>query len=182
MITQITRQFYFSFQSMLQSKLYRFRRRSLWRYLLAVGLLSLAKPDLLGSFWPTLLALAAGLVTLGLSVIVLSSYWQRNRAPFVAEVTFRADQLLVRRTLDAPAEIQDWSWVRHFGETGRYFFLEVRPLPRQPLLLDKRGLTTDALSHHPARPFIDGLLLDKQKLAADEVDALRRWVASRPAA
>jgi hypothetical protein len=155
MVTQITQQFQVTFSSMLTGKLYFFRRRSLWRYLLAALLFSLAKPELVNSFWSTLLVLTVGFVGLGLLSVVLGSYTQRRQSFFEGIVTFQATGLEVRPANGATPETHDWHWVREFGEDSRRFFLVFRPFPRLVLLLDKRRLT------------------------AEEVDAFRTWVANR---
>ena len=155
MVTQITKPFHTTFSTLLAGKLYFFRRRSAWRYLLAALLFSLARPELVNGFWPTLLALAAGLVSLGLLVVVLSSYVQRRRPLFEAVVTFQASGLEVRPANGTRPETHDWHWVRDFGENNRRFFLVVRPFPRLVLLLDKHRLT------------------------AEEVATFRTWVAVR---
>ncbi|GAB3637368.1 hypothetical protein GCM10027422_29580 [Hymenobacter arcticus] len=146
MVSQIIRPFRTTFANLLAGKLYNFRRRSLWRYLLGALLLSLARPALVGSFWPTLLVLAAGLVGLGLLVVVLSSYALRHNQQFEAEVTFRADGVVVRPASGAPPETHDWQWVRQASETSRRFFLVVKPFPRLVLLLDKHRLTDEEVA------------------------------------
>ena len=155
MITQITRQFDSTFLSQLVGKLYRFRQRSLWRYLLGALLLSFARPELLHGFWPTLLALSVGLVSLGLAVVVLSSYTQRRHQLAGAIITFRATGLEVQLANGTPPETHDWQWVRHADETGRRFFLVVQRFPQLVLHLDK---------HH---------------LTAEEKAALRTWLTTR---
>ncbi|MDO7874399.1 hypothetical protein Q5H93_06615 [Hymenobacter sp. ASUV-10] len=156
MITQLTRSFRPTPHDQRVAKLYNFRRRSLWRYLLAALLLSAARPGLLGSFALTWLGLSAGLVLLGLAVVLLSSY-RMGPASFAAEVTFRAEGIEVRPADGAPAQAHDWRWLRRADESGRYFFLTVRDLPRLILLLDKH------------------------RLAPEEITAFRAWVAARPA-
>lgn len=158
MITQLTRSFRSTPQDMRVAKLYNFRRRSLWRYLLAALLLSLARPELLGNFALTWLGLAASLLGVGLAVVFASSYWRTPRPVFEAEVTFQADTIVVRPASGAPAETHDWRWLRRTDEAGPYFFLTVRGFPQLILLLDKR------------------------KLSPEETDAFRAWVAARNAA
>jgi hypothetical protein len=155
MITQITRQFNVTFLSQLVGKLYRFRRRSLWRYLLGALLLSLARPELLHGFWPTLLALSVGLVSLGLAVVMLSSYTQRRHQLAGTIITFRATGLQVQLANGTPPEMHDWQWVRHADEAGRRFFLVVQQFPQLVLNLDK---------HH---------------LLAEETAALLTWLIAR---
>lgn len=142
MVSQITHNFRTTFASLLAGKLYNFRRRSLWRYLLGALLLSLVWPELVSSFWPTLLVLAAGLVGLGLLVVVASSYALQQQR-FEAEVTFRADSLLVHPASGAPPQTHPWQWVRQASETNQRFFLVVKPFPRLILLLDKHRLTDE---------------------------------------
>ena len=156
MVSQVTQQFRTTFSSLLAGKLYTFRRRSGWRYLVGALLLSLARPTLLHSFWPTLLTLATGLVGLGLAVVVLSSYAQRRQQLFEAEVTFRAAGIEVRPANGSPAETHDWQWILQASENQRQFFLVVRSFPRLVLLLNKHRLTTE------------------------EVAAFRTWLAARP--
>jgi hypothetical protein len=158
MITQLTRSFRPTPHDQRVAKLYHFRRRSLWRYLLAALLLSAARPELLGSFALTWLGLSAGLVLLGLAVVLLSSSRPAAGPPFEAEVTFRAGGIEVRPATGAPAEVHDWRWVRQADESGTYFFLTLRDFPRLILLLDKR------------------------RLAPEEVTAFRMWLAARPGA
>ena len=154
MITQITRPFDTTFSSQLAGKLYLFSRRSLWRYLLGALLLSLARPELLHGFWPTLLALSGGLATLGLAVVVLSSYTQRWHPLTGALVTFRATGLEVQPANGAPPEMHDWQWVLRANETSQRFFLVVQRFPQLVLHLDKHRLT------------------------AEEVAALRTWLSA----
>lgn len=158
MITQLTRSFRSTPHDQRVAKLYHFRRRSLWRYLLAALLLSVARPELLGHFALTWLGLSAGLVLLGLAVVLLSSYRRGSRPAFAADITFRADSIEVRPASGAPAETHDWRWLRQADEAGSYFFLTLRDFPRLTLLLDKR------------------------KLAPEEVTAFREWLAARPGA
>ena len=127
------------------AKLYVFRRRSLWRYLLAALLLSLARPDLLGSFWLTLLGLALGLVLMGLAVVLGSSYWPSSQAQFEAQVIFQANGIVVQPTSGAPTETHAWRWVQRADESNRYFYLTVRAFPRLVLLLDKRRLSPEEI-------------------------------------
>ncbi|MFD1874885.1 hypothetical protein [Hymenobacter bucti] len=155
MVSHITRRFQSDFAALLAGKLYTFRRRSVWRYLLAALLLSLARPTLVHNFWRTLLAAAAGLVGLGLLAVVASSYAQRRQKYFEAEIAFRADGLTVQPTSGALAEAHDWQWVRHASESRHRFYLVLRPFPRLVLLLDKHRLT------------------------AEEVAAFRTWLAAR---
>ena len=155
MTTQITRQFDSTFLSQLVGKLHLFGRRSLWRYLLGALLLSLAQPELLHGFWPTLLALSVGLVALGLALVVLSSYTQRRHELAGVLVTFRAAGLEVQFANGAPPETHDWQWVRHASETSRRFFLVVQRFPQ----------------------FV--LHLDKARLTAEEVATLRTWLTAR---
>lgn len=147
-----------TFQHLLLGKLYNFRRRSLWRYLLAALLLSLARPALLGGFWQTWLALSLGLGALGLGVLFLSSYWQRHRTGLDAKITFRTDQIVVRPADAAqPAQTKDWRWILRADESGSHFFLLIGQVPRQYLLLRKAALT------------------------AAEVTTFRQWLARREA-
>jgi len=155
MVTHITQQFRTTFSSLLAGKLYAFRRRSVWRYLLGALLFSLAQPQLVGNFWLTLLVLAVGLVGLGLALVLVSSYIQRRQPLFEAEVTFWPTHIEVRPSSGAPAETHDWQWVLQASEDSRRFYLVVRPFPRLVLLLDKPRLT------------------------AAEVAAFRTWLAAR---
>lgn len=143
MASQLTYLFRTTPATTLVAKLYSFRRRSLWRYLMGALLLSLARPDLLGSFWPTLAGLALGFGLLGLAVVLGSSYWPSRQSQFEAQVTFQASRIVVQPTGGAPTETHDWRWVLRADEAGRYFFLTVRAFPRLILLLDKHRLSPE---------------------------------------
>jgi L-lactate permease len=154
MVMHITHPFRTTFSSLLVGKLYAFRQRSVWRYLLGALLLSLAQPQLLHNFWLTLVALAGAFVGLGLAMVALSSYVQRRQQLFEADVTFWPTHIEVQPTSGALAETHDWQWVLQASEDKRRFFLVVRSFPRLVLLLDKSRLT------------------------AEEVAAFRTWLAA----
>jgi hypothetical protein len=157
MLAHFTAHFTNTPRYLLLGKLHNFRKRSVWRYLLAGVLLGAARPEWLGSIWLTTPALALGLVALGLGVVVLSAYLQRHKKIFSAEVTFTAAYITVQPdAAGAPAETHDWQWIRQADETSRYFFLVVQPFPRF------------------------GLVLDKRRLTAEQAGTFRAWLAQRP--
>jgi len=150
MITQISRKFGPSFQSNLLGKLHNFRRRSVWRYALVSGLagagrvlLGADKPSPAGSFGLTALVVFAGLCALS-GLAMVGSAWAQRASGFRGEVTFRANDLLVRPDDPGqPAAEQSWACVVSWQESTTDFYLLVRPFPRLYLLLPKRSLSRE---------------------------------------
>ena len=156
MVSRITKRFRSSYKGNVLAKLQDFRRRSVWAYLLASVLLGAGAPGLLGRFWVTAAGSFLGCCAVGIGVVYLGAYLQRNKTLFSAEVTFEEARILVQPDGPGqPAEAKDWRWILAWQESGTHFFLRIQKLPRLFLLLRKTALTpeeADTLRTWLARP------------------------------
>ena len=134
-----------NFETILVGKLYNFRKRSFWRYLVASVLLAIARPKLFGNLYLTFLGTFLSLILISFAVMIWSAKSQAKKNKFDAVVELFKDKIVIHHLNKDLVEEKDWSWINKIIIKKETIFFETNQHPPLILHIPKKNITDEEL-------------------------------------
>ena len=134
-----------NFGAILVGKLYNFRKKSFWKYLIASVLFSIGKPELFGNFYLTFIGIFLFLIVISLAVMILSAKIQEKKIKFDAIVELFEDKILINHLNKDLVEEKDWSWINKIVIIKEIIFFETNQYPPLIFNIPKKKITDEEI-------------------------------------